>query len=131
MKGPGVCGKSYVIKLINEAILRPIDKQLEIQNNITPAECLNQPTFVLMSSFLGKVAFRIYGLTIHSAFSIRVCNFIDSGNYEKLRKKIGLNLETNSCPLQLIIFGRISLMKNIKLNNRTIWWNANDSKWAF
>ena len=45
-----------------------------------------------MSSFLGKVAFRMRGLSIHSAFSIRVCDFTDSGYYEKLRKKFGVNL---------------------------------------
>ena len=110
MIGPGGCGKSYVIKLINQAIMRHIDTKLALQNNITPAECLNPPTFVLMSSFLGKVAFRMRGQTIHSAFSIRVCDFTDSGNYEKLRKKFGVNLETNSCALQLIIFDEVSLI---------------------
>ena len=46
MIGSGGCINESVIKLINEAILRLIDTPLEIQNNITPAECLNPPTFV-------------------------------------------------------------------------------------
>ena len=61
MIGYGGCGKSYVKKLINQAIMRHIDTKLALQNNITPAECLNPSTFVLMSSFFGKVPFRMRG----------------------------------------------------------------------
>jgi hypothetical protein len=63
-----------------------------------------------MASFLGKVAFRLRGSTIHSAFSIRLGDFVDSGNYEKMRKRFGIDIEARTCALQLIIFDEVSLI---------------------
>ena len=104
--GAGGCGKSYVIKLINQATLRMIDK---ISANKQDAG-VQRPTYVLMSSFLGKVAFRMRGSTIHSAFSLRLGDFVDTGNYELMRKRFGVDSDEKTCALQLIIFDEASLI---------------------
>jgi putative transposon-encoded protein len=108
--GPGGCGKSYVIKLINQAVLRLIDNKLSQQDLVNSDDPQQKPTYVLMASFLGKVAFRLRGSTIHSAFSIRLGDFVDSGNYEKMRKRFGIDIEARTCALQLIIFDEVSLI---------------------
>ena len=110
--GPGGCGKSYVIKLINQAVLRLIDNKITHQDidNDNAEEPQQKPTYVLMASFLGKVAFRLRGSTIHSAFSIRLGDFVDTGNYEKMRKRFGIDIEAKTCALQLIIFDEVSLI---------------------
>jgi hypothetical protein len=66
---------------------------------ITSEEGQNPPTFVLMSSLLGEVAFLMRGSTIHSAH-----------NNEGMRKKFGVVLERNTCALQLMIFDEGSLI---------------------
>ena len=69
LTGGGGTGKSFLLKNINQTIIRYMD-------HITPdieysKESLqNPPIFVLMVAFLGKVSFALRGNTIHSAFSL-------------------------------------------------------------
>jgi len=109
LTGPGGCGKSFTIRVVNQALLRQIERRYP-KGYYGQGQPNQQPCHIVMSSFLGKVAFRLRGTTLHSAFSIGVNDFDDNRNYESLKKRFGVDTDKETCALRLIVIDEASLV---------------------
>ena len=100
LTGGGGTGKSFVLKNINQTILRYMDF-----NRSVDIESREPPIYVMMVAFLGKVSFALRGNTIHSAFNLSPFDKKITPLNDKLAKVQQLYKH-----LKLIIIDEISLV---------------------
>ena len=113
--GPGGAGKSYLIQAINQCVLRVMDEKYPrgFDQGARPDQ---QPCYVLLTSYLGKVAFRLRGSTLHSSFNLQIGRQADDENVEAMKRRFGVNNDTGQCALQLIIMDEVSLISHSMFN---------------